>query len=423
MKENARKYSFGAGIILLVMCFYSIYNIVYNTLSGSHELKKSYWEYTKMMYERDRWGLLFEYVTAGTMLFLVLALLIQSRVLFLLGCMVNIALFVVRTLDWAESVKKIDDFWKGKGVGLAFSAGVVIPGLVVLLLFLMAIALLAKSNMVKLFGWLAVFFTSFTFGAIAVQDFMYIYRRTGKVGEGIREFRSNMICFGANAAVSTANVFYMMIVVICIVSWAVCYVKSKTEGESKPAGIAPANPGQPGSAPFVPAPANPAPVNPATPSFIKPLPETPATPVAPATPAAPVAPVAPVAPAKPVEVQKPAEAAVTAAEIDDAYEKITAEAKKVDDAVTKTVSDTAETVKETVSEAVSEAEETVAAAEEYVPEQYSDDVASILGKYADDAEEAVFEAAGEAEDFAEELAADAADAVADAAADAIEKNE
>lgn len=430
MKEKSRKYSFAASMIFLIMGFTQLYGIVYATLYGARDLKMSYWKYTEKLFKADRWGLLLSYMIPAVILVLCLALLVQSRALFLFACMVNIGVFVIRTIDWAKAVKDIDGFWKLDAVGYAFAVGVVIPGLVVLFLLLMAISLLALSNATKAFGYFAVFFTSFTFGIAAFQDIYYITQsRSGKTYKLIKEFRSRMNTFNAGEVVSPENVFYMLVVVCCIVSWATALLKSKTEAENKQPGIVPPNPGTPVTAPFVPTPANPYPGNAAT-NFKQPVtpvaPAAPVTPVAPAVPVTPVAPAAPAAAVKPAEAPKPASVAATAAEIDDAYEKIIAEAGKSGETVLKaedSITKAADSVKETVSEAVSEAEETVAAAEEYVPEQYSDDVASILGKYADDAEEAVSEAAGEAEDFAEELAADAADAVADAAADAIEKNE
>ena len=334
MAEKSRKYSFAAAFLFLAAFFAGAYNFILSVLYSAKIMDKSVFDVLEIMFKKDyRNSTIYTLGLLLVLLVLMIAMFSQSRGVFFVSVLLAVGLFAFRTYLWIDNTKDLKKWSWNSSKTFAFIYSVILVGLVLLFMFIMAIALLSASEAVEALGIIAFTLTLIGFLGSILTDVLSIYSKEFDIDE----WETNLSRFQAGTMEGATNYLSMFLLVILLTRWAAArrnMIASPAEGAKKvnpnqqQVAVAPYfQPRQP-QAPVQPIPvqgksnyqATPQPVNPAPAQPVVPQPvnQAPVQPVpVPPVNQQPVQPAAqqPVnpAPAQPV-IPQPAPAAPVAAE-------------------------------------------------------------------------------------------------------------
>ncbi|MBO4281257.1 MAG: hypothetical protein J5872_05420 [Lachnospiraceae bacterium] len=392
MTDKSKKYSFALGMWFIVLFASTVYTYVMNVVFVLKRYEVSIGKYYSEIfdYKPARNAEILDLAIIAVLLFLMLAFLLNNRVLFFLGVLLNVGAFAFKTYLWAskKGVWKKEN-WEDQTV-FAFIYGCVIIALLLLFMLIMAIQLLCAAEAVSVMSIVVLAFAILNLLLITATDILGIFLEDWDVSK----WNARLSSFGVGRFNDPTKYLLMFMPVLLIRCWADSKVEEvrKVKFANRPAPM----PVQPAVAPaFVP-------VQPVTnaPVMQQPVPAPVAQPVIQPVAAEPfVQPVAE-APVEPV-IEPVAEAAAQTVEAaaEPVAEAVAETAEAVDDSLSDIISKYAD---EPAAEAAAVAEETA----EAVQDTFAD-----AGEIAEQAVTETAEAVTETAEAATEVAAEAADAV------------
>lgn len=392
MTDKSKKYSFALGMWFIVLFASTVYTYVMNVVFVLKRYEVSIGKYYSEVfdYKPARNAEILDLAIIAVLLFLMLAFLLNNRVLFFLGVLLNVGAFAFKTYLWASKKGVWEkENWEDQTV-FAFIYGCVIIALLLLFMLIMAIQLLCAAEAVSVMSIVVLAFAILNLLLITATDILGIFLEDWDVSK----WNARLSSFGVGNFNDPTKYLLMFMPVLLIRCWADSKVEEvrKVKFANRPAPM----PVQPAVAPaFVP-------VQPVTnaPVMQQPVPAPVAQPVIQPVAAEPfVQPVAE-APVEPV-IEPVAEAAAQTVE---------AAAEPVAEAV----AETAEAVDDSLSDIISKYADEPAAEAAAVAEETAEAVQNTFAEAGGIAEQAVTETAEAVTETAEaatEVAADAADAV------------
>ena len=392
MTDKSKKYSFALGMWFIVLFASTVYTYVMNVVFVLKRYEVSIGKYYSEVfdYKPARNAEILDLAIIAVLLFLMLAFLLNNRVLFFLGVLLNVGAFAFKTYLWASKKGVWEkENWEDQTV-FAFIYGCVIIALLLLFMLIMAIQLLCAAEAVSVMSIVVLAFAILNLLLITATDILGIFLEDWDVSK----WNARLSSFGVGNFNDPTKYLLMFMPVLLIRCWADSKVEEvrKVKFANRPAPM----PVQPAVAPaFVP-------VQPVTnaPVMQQPVPAPVAQPVVQPVAAEPfVQPVAE-APVEPV-IEPVAEAAAQTVE---------AAAEPVAEAV----AETAEAVDDSLSDIISKYADEPAAEAAAVAEETAEAVQNTFAEVGGIAEQAVTETAEAVTETAEaatEVAAEAADAV------------
>lgn len=392
MTDKSKKYSFALGMWFIVLFASTVYTYVMNVVFVLKRYEVSIGKYYSEVfdYKPARNAEILDLAIIAVLLFLMLAFLLNNRVLFFLGVLLNVGAFAFKTYLWASKKGVWEkENWEDQTV-FAFIYGCVIIALLLLFMLIMAIQLLCAAEAVSVMSIVVLAFAILNLLLITATDILGIFLEDWDVSK----WNARLSSFGVGNFNDPTKYLLMFMPVLLIRCWADSKVEEvrKVKFANRPAPM----PVQPAVAPaFVP-------VQPVTnaPVMQQPVPAPVAQPVVQPVAAEPfVQPVAE-APVEPV-IEPVAEAAAQTVEAaaEPVAEAVTETAEAVDDSLSDIISKYAD---EPAAEAAAVAEETAEAVQNTFAE---------VGGIAEQAVTETAEAVTETAEAATEVAAEAADAV------------
>lgn len=151
MKDKSNRYSFAAGVLLLISFLSFAYEWLIDPLRmvGGHYTDKGFFEYLKSLYtsESSSRGEIAQTVLIVSLALLTIAAFRQNVLLFLVGMVLDLGVLTNEYLLFREQ-KYTPDFWDSYR-RLGFVTTYVVPAVVVCLLLVLAVALLLNKSFAK----------------------------------------------------------------------------------------------------------------------------------------------------------------------------------------------------------------------------------------------------------------------------------
>lgn len=166
MKDKNNRYSFTAGVLLLITCLSFAYEWLVEPLRmvAYHYTDKSFFEYVKYSLTDGEYsrGEKAELVLVVTLALLTIAVFMQSIKLFLVGMAIDLGLLVNEYLVFKE-VELPSEFWTSYRK-LGFVSTYVVPAITIILLLVMGVILILNKAFAK---WICIAIIAVaTFGAL-----------------------------------------------------------------------------------------------------------------------------------------------------------------------------------------------------------------------------------------------------------------
>ncbi len=172
MVLKSKQYSRAVGSWLLVLFLTNAYFVFVTIWKICVETDTPYGSMLKTLFTDDNFKE-FMYLLCGVLLallVLMIAMYANNRGLFFLGVLLDAACFGYTVYLWFDTIDDFGDLDWDTPFTLGFIAQYPLAGLVVLFMLLMAIALAAKASSAKLFGVLAVIFSTLEMLLIVALD-------------------------------------------------------------------------------------------------------------------------------------------------------------------------------------------------------------------------------------------------------------
>ena len=446
MVLKSKQYSRAVGSWLLVLFLTNAYFVFVTIWKICVEADTPYGSMLKTLFTDDNFKQ-FMYLLCGVLLalfVLMIAMYANNRGLFFLGVLLDAACFGYTVYLWFDAIDDFGDLDWDTPFTLEFIAEYPLAGLVVLFMLLMAIALAAKASSAKLFGVLAVIFSTLEMLLVVALDVIPYLTDAD-------EWQSYRLGVGSMDYSTVFGYLPRFVIAILVVKWAKTRLSELVSDQAKKAAeqanqVNPystniANPYAAATAPVAPVATPAAPAAPAQPAYqapAQPVYQAPAQPEykapeqpayqAPAQPAY-QAPEQPVYQAPETVSAAPAEYAAAAVETANTYADAAVDtANNYADAAVNTANNYAGAAVDAAdgyADAVTGTVNDYAAAATETADSYADTMADYANSYADAAVNTANNYADAAVDTANnyaDAAATAADGYAEAAENAL-KNE
>ena len=217
MAEKSRKYSFAAAFLFLAAFFAGAYNFILSVLYSAKLMDRSVFDVLEIMFKKDyRNSTIYTLGLLLVLLVLMIAMLSQSRGVFFVSVLLAVGLFAFRTYLWIDNTKNLKKWSWNSSKTFAFIYSVILVGLVLLFLFIMAIALLSASEAVEALGIIAFTLTLIGFLGSILTDVLSIYSKEFDIDE----WETNLSRFQAGTMEGATNYLSMFLLVILLTRWA-----------------------------------------------------------------------------------------------------------------------------------------------------------------------------------------------------------
>ena len=218
MTDKSKKYSFALGMWFIVLFASTVYTYVMNVVFVLKRYEVSIGKYYSEVfdYKPARNAEILDLAIIAVLLFLMLAFLLNNRVLFFLGVLLNVGAFAFKTYLWASKKGVWEkENWEDQTV-FAFIYGCVIIALLLLFMLIMAIQLLCAAEAVSVMSIVVLAFAILNLLLITATDILGIFLEDWDVSK----WNARLSSFGVGNFNDPTKYLLMFMPVLLIRCWA-----------------------------------------------------------------------------------------------------------------------------------------------------------------------------------------------------------